>query len=510
MVDTTSRALRSHAIQERTRRRYRQRLFLSVSVALILVTVVGTVGYARWRFGQIASVEVPGLHSAEAGKPFNVLVVGSDTRAGPNRQYGNVAGQRNDVTMVVRIDPGRRRVSMMSIPRDLLVPIADTGTTDKINAAFTGGPSRVAKTIEQDFGVPIHHYVLVDFNGFKSIVDALGGIKVNFPYPSRDMDDHGRNMSGLNIRQPGCQLLNGGQALALARSRDFSYVRNGVRRWDPNGDLGRIRRQQAFLQGVLKKGLAAGLTNPIKANAFIGAIVHDLTKDKGLNIGDVVRLGARFRSFKPSDLETFTIPTQPLMVGRAYRGEVVRQPAAQQVLAKFLGIPDPTATTKAPGPASTTSEATAATLVHIRNTVNVQGLAARTRDQLTRAGFRVADVGNASVRGLTLTRIAYAPGELAKAQALRAALLGPVELRQDSALPAGEVTLLIGGNFRGVQARVAAASATSAPKSTSGSGKASGSGSASGASGASGAPGAKKPAAPKPTLQLRDYDPRPC
>ncbi len=492
MVDTTSRALRSHVIRERARRRKRRRLFVSFTVALVLIMVVGSVGYARWRFGQIVSVEVPGLHAAESGAPFNVLMVGSDSRGGANSDYGSVTGQRNDVTMVVRVDPGRRRVSLVSIPRDLLVPIADIGRTDKINAAFTGGPGRVAKTIEQDFGIPIHHYLLIDFNGFKSIVDALGGIKIYFPYPSQDMDDQGRNMSGLKISQPGCRLLHGTQALALARSRDFSYVRNGVRRWDKNGDLGRIRRQQAFLQGVLKKGLAAGLTNPIRANAFIGAVVHDLTKDRSLSIGDSVRLGARFRSFTPSDLETLTMPTQPLMEGKVYRGEVLKQPAARQVVAKFLGLPDPTVTQ--PGGAAASSVATAATLIHVRNAIGVQGLALRTRDQLRQAGFRVADVGNASLTGLAVTRIAYSPGELAKAETLKGAILGTAELREDPGLPAGEVTLMIGANFRGVHA---GASATSTPRSTTRSTQASGS-------------AAKKPAASKPALELRDYDPRPC
>jgi LCP family protein required for cell wall assembly len=503
MIDTTSRALRSRAILERRRQRKRRRLVVSLSVTLVLVTVVGSAGYARWRFSQIASVDVPGLHATEAGEPFNVLVVGSDSRAGANSRYGNVSGQRNDVTMVVRVDPGRRRVALVSVPRDLLVPIADIGRTDKINAAFTGGPGRVAKTIEQDFGIPIHHYLLIDFEGFKRIVDALGGIKINFPYPSRDMDDHGRNMSGLSITTAGCQLVRGSQALALARSRDFSYVRDGVRRWDRNGDLGRIRRQQAFLQGVLQKALASGLTNPVRANAFIGAVVHDLTKDKGLSIADSVRLGARFRSFRPSDMETFTMPTQPLMDGRVYRGEVIRQPAAQQVVAKFLGLPDPTVAQPggagAAAGAGVASKPTVATLVHVRNAIGVQGLATRTRDQLRRAGFRVGDVGNAAVTGLAVTRIAYSPGELAKAQALRTAILGGAELREDPTLPAGEVTLLIGSNFRGIQA---AASATSAPRGGARSAPVPGS--------VARRPAPSKPAPSRPTLELRDFDPRPC
>lgn len=487
MLDTTSRALRIRATQERTRRK-RRRLGV-VSLALVVVLAFSGVGYARWRLGQIASVEVPGLHAAKAGRPFNVLVVGSDSRANTGGRYGEVAGQRNDVTMVVHVEPATRKVSLLSIPRDLLIPIADIGRQDKINAAFAGGPGRVAKTIEQSFGIPINHYLLVDFNGFKGIVDALGGIRIDFPFPSRDMDNQGHNMSGLDIRRAGCQQLNGTQALALARSRDFSYLRDGRWRWDPNGDLGRVRRQQAFLQGVLKKGLSQGLTNPLKANSFIGAVVGDLTKDKGMKISDIVSIAARFRSFSPSALETYTVPTQALWEGKVYRGEVLKQVDAQRVVARFLGRPDPTTTTtRRPD-----SVVTVSTLIHVRNTVGVEGLARRARDQLVRAGFRVADVGNANVGALAVTRILFHPGEVGRAQALQSSILGPSEVQESLSVPAGELTLMLGSNFSGVQL---AASATTAPPATS--------------APATNQSSGQKPAARQAALDLHDYDPRPC
>lgn len=485
MLDTTSRALRIRATKERTRRR-RRRLGV-VSLALVFVLATSSIGYARWRLGQIASVEVPGLHAAKAGKPFNVLVVGSDSRANTGGRFGEVEGQRNDVTMVVHVEPAARKVSLLSIPRDLLIPIADLGRQDKINAAFSGGPGRVAKTIEQNFGIPINHYLLIDFNGFKNIVDALGGIRVDFPFPSRDMDNQGHNLSGLDIRRVGCQRLNGTQALALARSRDFSYLRDGRWHWDPNGDLGRVRRQQAFLQGVLKKGLSQGLTNPLKANGFIGAVVGDLTKDKGMKISEIVSTAARFRSFSPSALETYTVPTQALWDGKIYRGELLKQLDAQRVVAKFLGRPDPTATTQPPDTAVTVS-----TLIHVRNAVGVKGLAKQARDQLVRAGYRVADVGNASVGGLAVTRILFHPGDQARAQALQSSIVGSAEVEQSPSVPAGELTLMLGSNFNRVQL---AASTTTAPPATS--------------KPASNQTG-KQPAAKKATLDLRDYDPRPC
>jgi LCP family protein required for cell wall assembly len=488
MLDTTSRALRNQAIRQRTRRN-RRRLVV-ISLALVFAVIFSTLGYARWRLGQIASVDVPGLHAASSGKPFNVLVVGSDSRANTGGKYGVVAGQRNDVTMVVHVEPASRKVSLLSIPRDLLLPIADIGRQDKVNAAFSGGPSRVAKTIEQNFGIPINHYLLIDFNGFKGIVDALGGIRVNFPFPSRDMDDKGHNMSGLNIRTPGCQPLNGTQALALARSRDFSYLRHGRWSWDPNGDLGRIRRQQAFMQGVMRKGLSQGLTNPLKANAFIGAVVGDLTKDKGMKISDIVSIATRFRSFSPSDLATYTVPTQPLWEGKVYRGEVLKQVDSQKVVAKFLGRPDPTTTTLGPDSALTVS-----TMIHVRNAIGIQGLGAKARDQLVAAGFHVADVGNASIGGLAVTRILYHPGDSALAQALQASILGPSQIQEDAGVAAGELTLMLGGNFTKVEVGGSNPATTAKPKT----------------SGTSGTGATKTPAAPKkPTVALRDYDPRPC
>ena len=486
MLDTTSRALRVQAFQERSRRSRRRRLVI-VSLAMVFTLVVSTLGYARWRLGQIASVTVPGLHTAKPGKPFNVLVVGSDSRANLDGHFGQVSGQRNDVTIVVHVEPASRKVSMLSIPRDLLVPIADVGRQDKINAAFTGGPGRVAKTIEQNFGIPVNHYLLVDFNGFRSIVDALGGIRVDFPYPSRDMDNTGHNLSGLDIRRPGCQRLNGNQALALARSRDFSYLKNGRWQWDPNGDLGRVRRQQAFLQGVLKKGLSEGLTNPLKANRFIGAVVGDLTKDKDLRLSEIVGTAARFRSFSPSAMQTYTVPTSPLWVGKSYRGELLKQAEAQAVIAKFLGQPPPAATAAADGAVTVSS------LIHVRNAVGVTGLAQRARDQLVRAGFRVADVGNASVDGLAVTRILYPAGESARAEALRSWVVGPSQIEESASVPAGELTLMLGSNFSGIQHGVSPTTTTAPPAATS----------------KSSSP--TKPGTPKKSsLNLRDYDPRPC
>src|SRR4030095_16367685 len=126
--------------------------------------------------------------------------------------------------------------------------------------------------------------------------------------------------SGLDVNEAGCHHLSGGLALALARSRYFSYQLDGVWHSDPWADLGRIRRQQAFLQALVKAALDRGLTHPVRANAFVGSLVHEVTKDSPLRVGDVIRTGAAFRSFRPSQLATYTLPVtaatdQPLGAG---------------------------------------------------------------------------------------------------------------------------------------------------------------------------------------------------
>lgn len=474
-------------------------------VFLVVATTAGY-GYVHYRFGQIRSVKVPGLHKSSSGRPFNLLVVGSDSRESldveSRGRYGDVGGQRNDTTLVVRVEPARKRISMLSIPRDLVVPIAGTGAENRINAAFTQGPGQLVKTIEQNFGVPIHHYVLIDFDGFRAIVDALGGIDVRFPYPSRD------SKSGLDVREAGCRHLNGGRALALARSRYFSYQVDGVWHSDPWADLGRIRRQQAFLQALVKAALAKGLTNPVRANAFVGSLVHEVTKDSALRVSDVIRTGAAFRSFSPSKLATYTLPVtvstdHPL-------GDVLllKQPDAQTVVDSFLGRASPT---PEPAPGAT---APASTQVTVLNALGTPGLAATAATQLRRSGYRITTVGNAPSADLSRSQIAYAPGRLADAKTLATTLPGGARLIQDPTLTAPNLTLILGPGFTGIRPLTPTPSATTGAGTTAGPGTGAGSGTAGSSNGGSSTGGGSGSEAKKPSKKavpdLRPYDPRPC
>jgi polyisoprenyl-teichoic acid--peptidoglycan teichoic acid transferase len=459
----------------------RRRLMVGCSLLLVFLVVATTAGYGyvHYRFGQIRSVKVPGLHKSSSGRPFNLLVVGSDSRESLDERdgrYGEVGGQRNDTTLVVRVEPARKRVSMLSIPRDLVVPIAGTGAENRINAAFTGGPGPLVKTIEQNLGIPIHHYVLIDFDGFQAVVDALGGIDVRFPYPSRDFK------SGLGIDEAGCRHLNGRRALALARSRYFAYQQDGVWHSDPWADLGRIRRQQVFLQALVKAALDKGLTNPVRANAFISSLVHEITKDSGLRVADAIRTGAAFRSFNPSRLATYTLPVtvstdHPL-------GDVLllKQPDAQAVVDRFLGRAAPQPPAPAPGAAEPAN-----TQLTVLNALGTTGLGASTATTLRRSGYRIATVGNAPNADLGRSQISYAPGRLADAKALAGTLIGGARLVEDPSLAPSHLTLILGPGFTGIRPDPAATpteATTPAPTTPT-----------------------KRP---KAVPDLRPYDPRPC
>jgi LCP family protein required for cell wall assembly len=469
----------------------RRRLLVGCSLLLAFLVVASTAGYGyvHYRFNQIRSVKVPGLHKSSAGRPFNLLVVGSDSResldAADGGRYGDVGGQRNDTTLVVRVEPDRKRVSMLSIPRDLVVPIAG-GAENRINAALTGGPGELVKTIEQNFGIPIHHYVLIDFDGFRAIVDALGGIDVRFPYPSRDAK------SGLDVREAGCRHLNGGRALALARSRYFSYQVDGVWHSDPWADLGRIRRQQAFLQALVKAALDKGLTNPVRANAFAGSLVHEVTKDSALRVNDAIRTGAAFRSFSPSKLATYTLPVNVVTDHPLGDVLVLKQPDATAVVDRFLGRA-PATPSAAPGAAPPSS-----TQVTVLNGLGTVGLAATTATKLRGSGYQIATVGNAPTADLARSQIAYAPGRLADAKTLASTLIGGASLVEDPTLTASQLTLVLGPGFTGIRPLT-------------GSGSEAGSAAGAGAGSSDGAGSAKKKAKTKKAVpDLRPYDPRPC
>ena len=327
-----------------------------IVVTLALVAVVSGYFYVEYRFNQVAKVTVKHLRKAPVGQPFNVLLIGSDSRAGltPAQQthlgnQSNAGGQRSDVVKIVHVVPATGQVSVLSIPRDTVVTVAgdisQTGQYNRINATYASGPDQLVQTIEANFGIPIEHVVQIDFDGLEGAVDAIGGINVNFPYPAKDA------YTGLNVTQPGCQTLNGGYGLALARSRHYEYFANGYWHYDGTSDFGRIQRQNAFLKAMINQ--AESKYNPLTLNAFIGSVVQGVTIDSTFAVSDLVTLAREFHNFSSQSLATATLPTYS-QYSSAFSalGDVlyVQQPQADQVITQFLGGPADPVTTPPPDP----------------------------------------------------------------------------------------------------------------------------------------------------------------
>lgn len=321
-------------------RRWRARSPLPLTLALaLLVGLVGGAGVLRAADARTAAVvRVDGLDTVLAevddGPSTNYLLVGSDSRVGISPDdpdfgaigsEGDVGGQRADVIMILRRDRDGG-VSLTSIPRDLYVPIAGTGRSGRINGAFTEGPERLIATVNQALGIPIHHYVEVDFVGFRDIIDSVGGVELCVEYVVRDRG------SGLYL-EPGCQTLDGTMALAFARSRYYEEFRDGDWRIDGSADLGRIRRQQLFMRAAINGAIVEWRSSPFSSSRLIDAVTASVRMDPGL---DPIRAAESLRRAAEDDLTTYVIPVRPITVGDAAVLELAE--GAEEVLDYFRGV----------------------------------------------------------------------------------------------------------------------------------------------------------------------------
>ena len=341
--------------------------------------------------GDLSLTEKP----ADLGEPRTFLLIGSDSRADLPDDFenmGDFGGQRADVIMLVQLLPDENRLQMLSIPRDLKVTLPSG--PNRINAAFNDGAAAIVDAVGAATGLPIHHYLQVDFAGFAGIVDAMGGIQMTFPFPARDSKSH------LEVGA-GVQVLDGKTALALARSRSYQELRDG--RWvsvDAN-DIGRTRRQQDLLMAML-----AQLDRPSSIGGFgelVDALGGFVTTDDALGEDDIIQLAWEMRSIDPAEVEAVTLPVRDLEEnGVWYVTEV--QPAAGEVIAAFAGGEPLTQAADRP------------TRVVVQNGNGRAGSASVVGDSLSAAGFEVVSVGNSGREDYATTRVLARPVDLDRAQ----------------------------------------------------------------------------------------------
>jgi polyisoprenyl-teichoic acid--peptidoglycan teichoic acid transferase len=424
----------------RRRRTWPQRLLISLNIVVVILCFSSAAGLA-YVFRQASSVARFNLATTldqptKKGQPENILIVGIDSAQGINRNdpinIGRTASQNTDTIMILRVDPNSNQAKLLSLPRDLWVKIADTSYHEKINAALaTGGPERLIKTIQQNFGIPINHFVQIDFEAFRSLVDAIGGIPIYFPWPARDLQ------TGLDIETPGCVIMNGTQALSYTRSRYFQTKQNGHWSFDPTSDLGRIARQQAFIKLALKRAIAKGARNPFVDSQLIGTAQSDVILDDQLTTGDLLDLASQFRNFDPNALQDYTPATTPEVTAGGADVLILNTVAAQPIFNQFRDLSDP-------------GNPNRGVEVSVTNGSGRSAQAQVALDALANLGFITDGSGDATSFRNSRTTIRYAPGEATAAVQVARYLPADPAFVVDSTLQGPSVVLATGRDFTGL------------------------------------------------------------
>ena len=305
-------------------------VLFNLVLACVALMAAAVLYYINLRVSEINRIALDAslseIANGERGeRVINILLVGSDSSANldpddPIRN-GRNGEQLGDVIIIAHVDERSGDVALLSLPRDLWLPIPGTGRSNRINKAFeSGGPALLIDTIEQNFDIPINHYANVDFAGFQGLVEAVGSVDIYFETPARDWNVNAspapRSQTGFEVLENGCQPLDGQQALAYVRSR-YYQTQNEDGAWvtDPSSDLGRIRRQQDFLRSLMKRAIELGARNPFVLNELVTTGMQNVTIDSELTPQLLLDIANAYRGFNPDSLQTYSMPVFDSQVG---------------------------------------------------------------------------------------------------------------------------------------------------------------------------------------------------
>jgi LCP family protein required for cell wall assembly len=362
-------------------------------ILLVVIIALGVWGFF-WLRSKEARMKLPAaaavLDPKESGQPETTLVIGVDK--------GSVPGEvesRSDILMLVSVSPDGKKSAVISLPRDTRTTIAGHGT-QKINAAHAfGGTALTIKTVSEFTGLPINHFVEIDFNGFKQIVNAIGGVKMNIPKAIHDK--YAGDVPAGDV------VLNGDQALALVRAR-YSMA---------SGDLDRVKNQRNFLQAML--GTVSRQRNPFKVMSVVDAVSKNVKTD--LTFLKMLSLGRRLHG---GNTQMSTVPGEPKIMGGLWY-YIVDMPAFRQMLSTFES--------KQEVPQDSTNQANTAQAsrsdisVAVLNGSGTKGLAGEVATKLKAAGYGNVSVGNSASK-YSNTTVYYGGGDESKAQTVAGDLSG--------------------------------------------------------------------------------------
>ncbi|MFD1542182.1 LCP family protein [Nonomuraea guangzhouensis] len=384
----------------------KMRVLAWISIATTSLMVAGALtGYTLYRdaFSNInqrpVDKDIINPRPPETGA-LNVLLVGSDTRAGKgNAQYGqklartaDAGGKRTDTIILMHISPNRDQARLISFPRDSMVqiPKCKNETTkqempprrDMINSAYSsGGVACTMSTLETLTGIRVDHFVEVDFSGFKNIVDALGGIQICLANGVNDKNSH------LTLPK-GKSLLNGEQALG--------YVR--LRHYGDGSDIQRIKRQQIFLSKVVQKATSSQLLTDVgKLRDFIKATAKSVTMDPDLanDTTQLIEIATSAQKMTAGGVKFTTIPWQP--DPEDTNRVIWKQPDANDLfnaIKSDVDLPEPAASASTAASTPKINVKPEQVQVQVLNGTTTQGKAKEVADLLSKEGFKVTGVGN--------------------------------------------------------------------------------------------------------------------
>ena len=460
-----------HVASRRPLRRVLTALLVTFAVLLVTGSVGAFVTYYRLD-NNIASQDLTGLLEdrpeviAEGDdKPRNILLIGSDQRQGNAAR--RIQGARSDTTILLHLAADRKSAVLVSIPRDLIVDIPGckrpdgtrtTPQTTRFNAAYAlAGPACTIRTVEKITDIRIDHHVVIDFRGFRHMVDALDGVEICLP---ERVDD---DKSSLHL-DAGRQTVRGADALA--------YVRTRYQLGD-GSDLSRIDRQQAFLSSMVKKVSSRGLLlRPDRLVSFLDAATKSITTDPGLaSLNDLRKLA---QSVQDMETDAVTFVTVPNGANPADSGNtVIPREAEADALWTSMRFDRPlpgqedktrsgTASPQAGPPLRTPPERVR---VEVLNGSGIPGEATRLAERLQAEGFQVTRVGTADRDDYLTTTVSHDPAYDESGRTLHAAVSGSA-LQVDAGLSNTLVVVVGADHPKVVPVRVAGSTASPEPETT--------------------------------------------
>jgi LCP family protein required for cell wall assembly len=465
----------SYTPRHARRRRRWPRVLLALGLVLVLLVGGGLAAFLRLN-ANISNVDLTKQLGArpevvaqkhEKTAAMNLLLIGSDTRAGVDSRYGSgIAGARSDTTLLLHLSADRKSATAVSIPRDSWVEIPSCvgahnrtipAHVERFNSAYSeGGTACTIRTVESLTQIRVDHFVVIDFSGFSRMVDALGGVSICLP---QSVDD---SKSKLHLSAGLHKNVDGRTALAYVRTR-YS-LGNG-------SDIERIDRQQAFLSSVAQKATSSRLLlDPLALFKFLDAATKSITTDPGL--GSLSRLSGLAKDVQhigTSQISFITVPNKPY----SPNPNVVVWKDDADALFEALRYDRPLPGTKAAATVSPAPTPTVSTTgpplvtppdrirVRVLNATGVPGTGSKVADALRLQGYQVVSVGTTAT---TATTTVKRPGGYDESGRTLSAALGGAPVVVDNAFTR-TLTLVVGRDYSGVSA-VTVANPTAAPTPT--------------------------------------------